>query len=297
MAHLLTMRERSRILPPMNTLSRDQQSAVVRALVEGNSLRSVSRMTGVARNTIAALLRDVGAHCKNHHDRAVRGVTAKRVQADEVWSFCGMKAKRATDEQKQDGLGDAWTWDAIDQESKLVVSYRVGARTGEMARAFMQDLADRLAGRCQLSTDALSWYKGAVEAAFGWNGVDYAMLEKVFTVPDGEGRYSPPVCTGTRKHWIMGTPDIKDVCTSHVERQNLTIRMQSRRYTRLTNAFSKKLEFHLYATALHFTFYNWCRPHMTLSKAAGVPTTPAMAAGLTDRVWTAGDLLNLLQGD
>jgi IS1 family transposase len=282
----------------MNTLSRDQQTAVVRALVEGNSLRSVSRMTGVARNTIAALLRDLGAHCKNHHDRAVRGVAAKRVQADEAWAFCGVKQKRATDAQKEKGLGDAWTWAAIDQDTKLMLAYRVGPRDGPMARAFMADLADRLTERCQLTTDGLRWYPRAVEEAFGWNGCDFAQLNKVYALPvDADHRYSPAVCIGAEKQWVMGKPNFDDVCTSHVERQNLTLRMQVRRYTRLTNAFSKKLEYHLYATALHFSFYNWCRPHLTLSKAAGKPTTPAMAAGLADRVWTAGDLLDLLQGD
>jgi IS1 family transposase len=280
----------------MNTLSRDQQTAVVRALVEGNSLRSISRMTGVARATISALLRDLGAHCKNHHDRTVRGVAAKRVQADEIWAFCGKKQRRVTAQDV--GKGDAWTWAAMDQDAKLVIAYRVGPRSSEMGRAFMLDLADRLAGRVQLSTDGLSWYRRAVEEAFGWNGVDYAQLIKVFGVEPGPERaYSPPVCIGTEKLHVMGTPKFEDVCTSHVERQNLTIRMQTRRYTRLTNAFSKKMEYHLYATALHFSYYNYCRPHTTLSKAAGKPTTPAMAAGLADRPWGVGDLLDLLQGD
>jgi IS1 family transposase len=282
----------------MNTLSRADQIAVLRALVEGNSMRATSRITGVARNTIADLLRDVGAHCKNHHDRFVREVAAKRVQADEAWAFCGKKQKRVRPEDEGKGLGDVWTWAAIDQDSKLVISYRVGERSRQVADAFMRDLADRLSGRCQLTTDGLAWYPAAVETAFGWNGTDYSQLVKLFGAdPSAERRYSPAVCTGIQKRWVMGDPQDSDVCTSHVERQNLTLRMQSRRYTRLTNAFSKKLEFHMYATALHFAFYNWCRPHMTLSKQAGKKTTPAMAAGLTDRVWTLDDLLNLLHGD
>lgn len=261
-------------------------------------MRATSRITGVARNTIADLLRDVGARCKNHHDRFVRGVAAKRVQADEAWAFCGKKQKRVKPEEEGKGLGDAWTWAALDQDSKLVIAYRVGARSRAMADAFMMDLAGRLSERCQLSTDGLLWYPAAVEGAFGWAGTDYAQLHKIYgTEPGDERRYSPATCIGIQKRWVMGNPEDGDVCTSHVERQNLTLRMQSRRYTRLTNAFSKKLEFHMYATALHFAFYNWCRLHMTLTKQHGKKTTPAMAAGLTDRVWTLDDLLNLLHGD
>lgn len=293
------MLARASILLPMNVLAREDQIAVLKCLVEGCSMRATSRLTGVARNTIAALLRDVGAHCKNHHDRFVRDLRAKRVQADEAWAFCGVKERRATPEHKAAGKGDAWTWAAIDQDSKLVIAYRVGSRSGDMARKFMLDLAARLATRVQLSTDALSQYLTAVEEAFGWNGVDFAQLEKIYgSPPDGQRRYSPSIVLGTKKHHVMGKPVIADVCTSHVERQNLTLRMQARRYTRLTNAFSKKLEYHLYATALHFMYYNYCRAHMTLTKAAeGTRTTPAMAAGLTDRVWTVEDLLDLLLGN
>jgi len=261
-------------------------------------MRATARITGVARNTVAALLRDVGAHCKNHHDRFVRGVAAKRVQADEAWSFCAKKEKRASLEERADGKGDAWTWAAIDQDSKLVLAYRVGARTAQMAHAFMHDLKDRLTGRVQLTTDGFNHYSTAVEAAFGWTGCDYGQLQKVYGAPlDGERRYSPAECIGAERRAVFGWPKPQDVCTSHVERQNLTLRMQSRRYTRLTNGFSKKLEFHLYATALHFAYYNWCRSHMTLSKKAGKPTTPAMAAGLCDRVWGMEDLLDLLHGN
>jgi IS1 family transposase len=261
-------------------------------------MRATSRITNIARNTISDLLRVVGAHCKNHHDRFVRDVAAKRVQADEAWAFCYAKAKNVSPVMPN-GSGDCWTWAALDQDSKLVIAYRVGGRSIDMAHAFMADLADRLTGRVQLTTDGLGWYKAAVESAFGWNGCDYAQLVKVYGVPtDATRRYSPAALKSIDKQWVMGQPKEADVCTSHVERQNLTLRMQSRRYTRLTNAFSKKVEFHLYATALHFAFYNWCRPHTTLSKRnGGEPTTPAMAAGLSERVWTLTDLLDLLHGD
>ena len=205
-------------------------------------------------------------------------------------------------EHKGGERGDVWTWTALDQDSKLAIAYRVGKRDPIDANAFMEDLGDRLANRVQMTTDGLKIYLRAVEGAFGWGGVDYAMLVKLYgaagSEKDPSRRYSPGVCIGIEKSSIMGTPDEADVCTSHVERQNLTMRMQMRRFTRLTNAFSKKVEFHLYAVALHFMHYNFCRPHMTLSRAnRGIHTTPAMAAGLANRVWTVYDLLNLLHGD
>lgn len=286
----------------MNQLTMDARSRVLAALVEGNSIRATCRLTGTAKGTVLALLRDVGAHCKNHHDRFVRGVSAKRVQADEIWSFVGAKDRNTSSERKAQGRGDVWTWTAIDQDSKLVLGYKVGARDAKTATVFMQDVADRLANRVQLSTDGHQAYFEAVESSFGWNGVDYAMLVKIFgQSPDDKGprrRYSPPICIGAEKKIVMGKPVEEDICTSHVERQNMTMRMQMRRFTRLTNAFSKKLENHLYAIALHFMYYNYCRPHMTLTKAAGgIKTTPAMAAGLADRVWSIGDILHLLQGE
>lgn len=299
MAHPLTMRERSRMLLTMKTLSVGQQAAVIRALVEGNSLRATARLTGVARNTVSNLLRDLGAHCKNHHDRYVRGVASKRIQADEIWAFAGAKEKNVPLDEKGRGRGDCWTWTALDQDSKVMVAYRVGDRDAENANAFMMDLSERLSSRIQLSTDGLSIYRPAVEKAFKWNGCDYSQLVKIFGMdPAGERRYSPAVCLATEKTWVMGNPVTADVCTSHVERQNLTMRMQMRRFTRLTNAFSKKREFHLYAVALHYMYYNYCRPHMTLTKAAkGTKTTPAMSAGLADHMWTVEDLLKLLHGD
>ena len=285
----------------MNELTLADRTRVLKALVEGNSMRATSRITGAARNTVADLLKVVGAHCKNHHDRFVRGVSATRVQADEAWAFCYAKARNVSPDMPA-GSGDVWTWAALDQDSKLAIAYRVGERTGEVAHAFMADLAGRLTGRCQLSTDALNWYPPAVESAFGWNGCDFAQIQKVFG-PSVDGdkthrRYSQAYVAAARKVWVMGQPAEADVCTSHVERSHLTLRMQSRRYTRLTNAFSKRVEFHLYATALHFEHYNWCRPHSTLTKQrGGERTTPAMAAGLADRAWGLEDVLNLLHGD
>ncbi|HEU4988643.1 MAG TPA: IS1 family transposase [Gemmatimonadaceae bacterium] len=282
----------------MNILPRDTQAAILRALVEGNSMRATARLCGVSRNTVASLLKIVGAHCKNHHDRFVVNVNASRIQADEIWSFVGSKEKNTTPERKAKGDGDCWTWVALDPDSKLVVSYRVGTRDGSVAYAFMQDLADRLTNRVQLTTDALNQYLGAVESAFGWNGVDYARLIKIFGASTvALGKYSPAKLVRTEKHWVMGTPDAAHVSTSLVERQNMTMRMQMRRFTRLTNAFSKKVEFHLYAVALHYTYYNYCRPHTTLNRSHGRPTTPAMAAGLAEKPWSIDDLLNLLHGN
>ena len=281
----------------MNRLSDDQRARILSALVDGNSVRATCRITGAAKGTVLALLRDVGAHCKNYHDRFVTNVPAKRVQADEIWSFVGAKDRNIPRDEKGQGKGDAWTFVAIDADSKLVIAYRVGTRDHAVARPFLLDLADRVSGRIQLTTDGHNMYKFAVENAFGWAGCDYGMLVKIFgPSPEGERRYSPAVVIRAEKESIMGKPDPDHISTSFVERQNLTMRMQMRRFTRLTNAFSKKLENHLYAISLHFMFYNYCRPHGTLTKAnGGLKTTPAMAAGLTDRVWTVGDILDLLK--
>ncbi len=281
-----------------NVLPFEKQAQIIKALCEGMSIRGTARFVGCSKDTVQALLRVVGAHCKNHHDRFVTGVAASQVQCDELWSFVGLKDKRAKISDRREGRGDVWTWTALDRDSKLAIAYRVGQRDARTAYAFMSDLKDRLNGRTQLTTDGLTLYLRAVERAFKWNGIDYAMLIKIYGQPsDAERRYSPAECIGAEKHWVRGDPDDAEVSTSHVERHNLTVRMQSRRYTRLTNAFSKKIEFHLYATALFFTHYNFCRIHQTLTKASkGVHTTPAMAAGLTDRVWSVADILNLLQG-
>jgi IS1 family transposase len=282
----------------MNKMSTERQAAVLRCLVEGNSIRATVRLTGAAKNTVTKLLRDVGAHCINHHDRFVQNVQAKRVQCDEIWAFCGAKEKNASPEQKADGWGDVWTWTALDQDSKMILAYEVGDRDPATAHAFVGDLAGRLANRVQLTTDGLKLYLTAVEEQFGWAKADYAMLVKMYGTPQdatATRRYSPSKFVSARKVTIMGNPDPRDVTTSHVERQNLTMRMSMRRFTRLTNAFSKKIENHMYAVALHFAYYNFCRPHQTLTKKrGGMRTTPAMAAGLADRVWYVEDLLALM---
>lgn len=281
----------------MNQLSIAERARVLSALVEGNSIRATCRQAGVAKGTVLALLRDVGAHCKNHHDRFVRGVNVKRVQADEIWSFVGAKDRNIPRQQKGFGRGDVWTFTAMDADSKLMIAYRLGMRDATVAMPFMLDVADRLSGRVQLTTDGHQMYALAVENAFGWNGCDYAQLVKIFgPSPEGERRYSPSVIVRAEKEWVMGKPDMEHVSTSYVERQNLTMRMQMRRFTRLTNAFSKILENHRYAVALHFTHYNYCRPHATLTRERGTRTTPAMAAGLADRIWSVEDILELLRG-
>jgi IS1 family transposase len=281
----------------MYKLPTERQAAIIHCLCEGNSIRATSRMTGAAKGTILTLLRNVGAHAKNYHDRMVRNVHAKRVQADEMWAFVGMKQKRATDVAKALGMGDAWTFYGIDQDSKLIIAYRVGKRDARTTHEFVRDLADRLADRVQLTTDGLYFYKTAVEDAFGWFGTDYAQLVKIYgTDYEGTRRYSPPICLGAQKTWVMGNPKMEDVNTSHVERMNLTTRMEVRRFTRLTNAYSKKIEFHLYAVALHVLWVNFCRPHSALSEGRN-KVTPAMAAGLTNHVWTAEDILHLLDGE
>lgn len=279
----------------MNRLSVEKQAAIVKALVEGILLRTTARMTG----TIQRLPRDLGAHCINHHDRFVRDLPAKRVQCDEIWSFVGSEEKNTSDEKKAEGNGDCWTWTALDQDSKLMIAYAVGNRDAETAWAFAEDLEERLANRVQLTTDGLKLYLTAVENVFGWARMDFAQLVKIYGgVPgqDAARRYSPAECIGAEKHVVMGNPKMEDISASHVERQNLTMRMSMRRFTWLTNAFSKKVEFHLYAVALHFMHYDYCRPHMTLTKArGGMKTTPAMAAGPVDRPWTVEDLLGLME--
>jgi IS1 family transposase len=283
----------------MNALTSDRQAAVVRALVEGNSLRATARLTGVARNTISDLLRDLGAHCKNHHDRFVLGLAPKRVQMDEIWSFCYAKEKNVAPAMKGMGPGDVWTWVALDPDSKLVITYKSGSRDMGTCAKFVDDVATRLVARVQITSDGLPLYERAIRDSFGWEGpgVDYGRIVKIFGSTPGAGRYSPGKLLSVTKESVMGRPDGSQISTSLVERQNLTMRMSMRRFTRLTNAFSKKIEFHMYAIALHYTYYNFCRAHGTLSKAAGKQTTPAMAAGLADHQWTVEDMLFLLQGN
>jgi len=276
----------------MNKLSTSKRAAIIRCLVEGNSIRSTVRITGASKNTIAKLLADVGKACSAYHDEHVRNVEAKRIQCDEIWSFVYSKAKNVeTAKNAPDGAGDVWTWTGMDSDSKLMVSWLVGGRDGEYALAFMDDLRQRLANRVQLTTDGHKSYLEAVEESFGAD-VDYAMLVKMYGEPTGqkghEKKYSPSECTGTRKDVVQGGPDEKHISTSHVERQNLTMRMCMRRFTRLTNAFSKKIENHEASVALHFMYYNFCRIHQTLK------VTPAMAAGVTDRLWDVEDIAKLL---
>jgi IS1 family transposase len=274
----------------MHKLTSTQRAQIISLLCEGSSLRAISRVTGIAFNTVSKLLVDAGKACAAHHDETVRGVKATRIQCDEIWAFCYAKKRNVpTAKAAPEGAGDSWTWTAIDADSKLIVSYMVGLRDVEYAHAFMQDVAGRLANRVQLTTDGLKAYLDAVEGAFGGD-IDYAKLVKLYGEgPASAGSYSPAVCTGTIKERMMGNPDKAHVSTSYVERQNLTMRMHMRRFTRLTNAFSKSVENHAYAVALHFTYYNFVRMHKTLR------CSPAMAAGLTNKLWEISDIVALVK--
>jgi IS1 family transposase len=273
----------------MNRLDITKRAAVIAALVEGNSIRATVRMTGVAKNTVVKLLVQLGAACSDYQDWALRNLKLKRIQCDEAWSFIYAKEKNVTTEMLEHGhAGDVWTWVAIDAETKLVPCWMVGSRDANTAKAFISDLASRLATRVQLTTDGHKAYLNAVEGAFGCD-VDYAMLIKLYgNEPEAEVRYSPAQCIGSRTEIIAGRPEPEHISTSYVERQNLTMRMSMRRFTRLTNAFSKKIENHAAAIALHYMHYNFCRIHQTLR------VTPAMEAGVTDHVWSIGEVVALL---
>lgn len=272
----------------MNTLTKDERIRVVAALVEGNSIRSTSRMTGIARNTVTKLLVDLGTACAAFHDMNVRDVRVKRLQCDEIWSYVGAKAKNVSVAKKEIGWGDVWTWVGIDADTKLVVSYLVGGRGADWAMDFMQDAASRIKGRVQITTDGHKAYLEAVEGAFGMD-CDYAQLHKIYGASlENETRYSPAVCIGCDMKTVSGNPDPKHVSTSFVERQNFNMRMGMRRFTRLTNGFSKKIENHAHAVALHFMYMNYVRIHQTLR------VTPAMEAGLTTSPWTLENLVGLL---
>jgi IS1 family transposase/lambda repressor-like predicted transcriptional regulator len=272
----------------MNKLPLAKRTQILAMLCEGSSMRSISRVADVSINTVSKLLVQAGEACLAVHDEHVRGVKASRIQCDEIWSFCYAKQKNVpTAKDAPEGAGDVWTWTALDSETKLMVSYFVGDRTGESAIVLMDDLRSRLANRVQLTTDGHKPYLEAVEGAFG-DDIDYAMLIKLYGSVGGKGaevRYSPAECTGILKRHVTGSPDPNAVSTSHVERMNLSIRMQNRRFTRLTNAFSKKLDNHIHALALYFAFYNFCRIHKTLRMS------PAMAAGITDRLWSLDDVV------
>lgn len=272
----------------MNKLSTGDRVRVVTALVEGNSLRATARITGVARMTVEKLLRDLGNACAEYHNANVHGLKSQRVQCDEIWSFVGAKQKNATPEKKAQGWGDCWTWVALDADSKLVVSYAIGPRTPSVARKFMEDVASRISNRIQLTTDGLHVYANAVDHAFGMD-VDYAILDKYYGLGvETSARYSPPKFRGSHRILVQGRPDPRHVSTSYVERNNLTIRMSNRRFTRLTNAFSKKLEMHGHSVALHFMYYNFCKIHQSLR------ITPAMQAGLCEHAWSFDELVSLL---
>ena len=272
----------------MNKLPLAKRTQILAMLCEGSSMRSISRVADVSINTVSKLLVEAGEACLTLHDQHVRNVKASRIQCDEIWSFCYAKQKNVADAKAAPaGAGDVWTWTAIDSDTKLMVAYFVGDRGAESAMILMDDLRDRLANRVQLTTDGHKAYLEAVEGAFGAD-VDYAQLVKLYGGEAGKGpevRYSPAECTGIKKRRVEGNPDIAHVSTSHVERMNLSIRMQNRRFTRLTNAFSKKLDNHIHALALYFAFYNFCRIHKTLR------VTPAMAAGITDKLWSLDDIV------
>jgi IS1 family transposase len=272
----------------MNRLSLADRAKILGMLVEGNSLRSCARMADVSLNTVTKLLVDLGAACEKYHDEHVRKVRVRRLQCDEIWCFVGAKAKNVTPEKKAEGWGDVWTWTGLDADTKLCVSYLVGGRDGGWAKQFIQDCADRINGRVQITTDGHKAYLEAVEDAFGAD-IDYAQLQKIYGAPsDAEmRRYSPAKCIGADQKVVSGDPDPKHVSTSYVERHNLTMRMGMRRFTRLTNGFSKKIENHVAMVAIHAVYYNFARIHQTLR------ITPAMAAGLSNHVWSLEEIVTM----
>ena len=282
----MTLSTKVHIKMGMNKLPLAKRTQILAMLCEGSSMRSISRVADVSINTVSKLLVEAGEACLAIHEETVRNVKASRIQCDEIWSFCHAKQKNvATAKAAPEGAGDVWTWTAIDADTKLIVSSFVGDRSGDSAIELMDDLRDRLSNRVQITTDGHRAYVEAVEGAFGGD-VDYAQLVKLYgPTISAPGRYSPAECTGIKKIRREGNPDIAHVSTSFVERQNLTMRMSMRRFTRLTNGFSKKLENHVHALALYFAFYNFVRIHKTLRMS------PAMAAGITDRLWSLEDIV------
>ncbi len=274
----------------MNKLSRAQRTQIISLLVEGMSLRAITRISGASINTVTKLLVDAGRACSDYQDTAFRNLSCKRLQVDEIWAFCYAKQKNvATAKSAPADAGDIWTWTAIDADTKLMPSWHVGKRDAEAANDFINDLAGRLANRIQLTSDGHKPYLEAVEGAFGAD-IDYAMLIKHYGEPVGTlGRYSPGECTGAEQRRVEGRPDAAHVSTSYVERANLTMRMGMRRFTRLTNGFSKKAENHLHMVSLHMMYYNFVRIHMTLK------CSPAMAAGVTKTLWEVADIVKVLE--
>jgi IS1 family transposase len=278
----------------MNKLSIGKRTQVIKALVGGNSIRATCRITNTVKGTVIRLLRDVGKACAQYQDKHLRKLSSQRIECDEIWSFCYAKEKNVPeDKQGQLGYGDVWTFVALDSDTKLVLSWLVGLRELEYAHRFARDIRERLSNRVQLTTDGHRMYYEAVKNTFG-NDIDYAMLVKYYgNVQDESGRYSPPKCIQAKAKLIKGSPDMTGVSTSYIERQNLTMRMNMRRFTRLTNAFSKKIENLGYAVALHFMYHNFARPPKTLTNP--YPKTPAMAVRLTNHVWTVEEIVKLLE--
>ncbi len=274
----------------MNRLKPEKQKQIIACLVEGNSIRATCRMTGAAKGTVLKLLADIGKVCSDYQDKVFRDLECKRIQCDEIWSFCGMKEKNVSEDKKgQLGYGDVYTFTSICADSKLVPSWLIGKRDLETATTFIDDLAGRLKHRVQLTTDGYKPYLNAVEDAFGAD-IDFSQIIKLYGVErfEDQRKYSPDKCLGTIKGRVQGNPDSKHISTSYVERQNLTMRMSMRRFTRLTNAFSKKAENIAHAVSLHFMYYNFCRIHQSLR------CSPAMAAGVTDTLWEIEDIVKLL---
>jgi IS1 family transposase len=276
----------------MNRMGTARRAQVVRCLIEGCSINSTVRMTGAAKHTVLKLLVELGAACSDYLNETMQNLSCQRLQADEIWAFVGCKQKNVTMEKiERDGIcGDVWTWTAIDADTKLIPCFMIGQRDPAAARDFVEDLAGRLANRVQLTTDGLKLYLNAVDRAFGEN-IDYAMLVKIYGEIDTEGqrRYSPATCIGCETHTITGSPDPDHISTSYVERSNLTMRMSMRRFTRLTNGFSKKVENHAEQIAIFMMVYNFQRKHMTLG------TTPAIKAGIADHIWTVEEIIGLLE--
>ncbi|MCX7183962.1 MAG: IS1 family transposase [Nitrosospira sp.] len=276
----------------MNKLSNEKRAQILAVLCEGMGINAATRITGASKNTVLKLLADAGEACAKYQDEAMRNLKCKRVECDEIWSFVGMKQKNVPEELAGIlGYGDVYTWTAIDADTKLIPCWHVGTRDADSAYAFINDLASRLANRVQLTTDGHKAYIDAVEGAFG-NDIDFAMLVKHYSNPSeakqAQKRYSPSQFISADKRRITGDPDVKNVSTSYVERQNLTMRMHMRRFTRLTNSFSKKLENHMHAISLYFMFYNFCKIHKTLR------VTPAMAAGISTTLWDISDIVALI---
>ncbi len=285
---MLDAKHKSSYSNRMNKLTHEKRAQILHLLVEGNSMRATARIADVAFNSVAKFFIDTARVCAEYQDRTFRELSCKKLQLDEIWSFVYSKAKNVP--QGMEGqAGDIWTWVAIDADTKLVPSWRIGDRGGDIAKEFVADLASRLANRVQITTDGHKAYLEAVEGAFG-NEVDYAMLVKLYgEVVEGQKRYSPAECVGIKKTKIAGNPDLCCTSTSFVERQNLTMRMSIRRFTRLTNAFSKKIENHAHSVALHYMHYNFCRIHKTLRQ------TPAMAAGVSANLWSINDIVELVE--